>query len=85
MELKNCKKEQHIIKGAQDYEIYKWIAPEGYHFIGPDGVNYGHIIWAGKTLSTSSYALAPDKKYNHEKMDSNNSTNININNDNGKP
>lgn len=67
-----------------DY-LYKWIAPKGYHFESPDGTNYGHIIFGGKTLSKGSYVLIPDKKYNYETMDNNNSicNNSNNNNDNG--
>ena len=84
MELTKAKREMHKINGAQDYEVYKWTAPDGYHFIAPDGTNYGHIIWGGKTLSRESYRLAPDKNYNYEKMHNNNIISDNVN-DNGKP
>ena len=83
MELTKAKREMHKINGAQDYEVYKWTAPVGYHFIGPDGTNYGSIIWGGKTLSKESYRLSPDKKYNYEEMDNNNSTNTNIDGNDG--
>lgn len=83
MELNKAKREIHKINGAQDYEVYKWTAPVGYHFIAPDGTNYGNIIWGGKTLSKESYRLAPDKAYNYEKMDNDNSNSTNNDNNNG--
>ena len=57
--------------------VYKYEAPEGYHWQCMSD-NFGKVIWGGVNLY-NPYVLAKDDNY--EKMDNDNSTSINTDND----
>lgn len=57
--------------------VYKYEAPEGYHWQCMSD-NFGKVIWGGINLY-NPYVLAKDDNY--EKMDNDNSTSINTDND----
>lgn len=57
--------------------VYKYEAPEGYHWQCMSD-NFGKVIWGGINLY-NPYVLTKDDNY--EKMDNDNSTSINTDND----
>lgn len=64
-------------KETQYEGVYKYEAPEGYHWQCMSD-NFGKVIWGGINLY-NPYVLTKDDNY--EKMDNDNSTSINTDND----
>lgn len=43
-------------------DVYRVSAPDGYSFVSKDGVNYGPVVYSGKSLG-NRYNLKKDKNY----------------------
>ena len=61
------KKARYNIVNREDYDLYIYKAPEGYHFSNEDGVNFGDLIYGGNKLR-SSYKLVKDEHFSKKKL-----------------